>query len=368
MQIKKSKPFTKVIIIVLIIICCGLAMLSEKILSAALTSASNTLETSLPSTEAVHTIVFRNPTALSGTGGGGNDEIRLAFEADFTFGSLAAGDVSVDVGGTGGTPSWGDYTTGSITVSSPNITIPLGNDDIASNTWIRVIVGSTNKITNPSGSVCGTGNDSNICTVDVSTTDGGGSPVYDSISLRVAIVSGVAITAQVDTSLAFSIAGGTCDSGSVSATSVNFQTLVPGTAEICTQTLTVSTNAAGGYTTTTIANDQLTSDSDNIDWFTGTNTTPSAWAAPAGGTPNIDTGFLGYHTNDGTLGTGTTTRFAAADTYAGWDTSTAYEIAYSGIPVTNEAITMTYKIEVNALQPTGNYSGTTITYVSTPIF
>ena len=353
-------------------VCLGVSTylfpFAQKILSDALTNASDTLETSLPSTEAAHTIVFRNPTALSGTGGGGNDEIRLSFEADFSFGTLAAGDISVDTGGTGASPSWASYTTGVITVVSPLITIPLGSADITATTWVRVTVGDTNKVSNPSGSVCGAGNNSNICTIVASTTDGGGSPTYDSLNLRVAIVSGVTITANLDTSLSFAIAGGICDSGSVTATSVDFGTVIPSTAEACTQTLTVTTNAAGGYTTTTIANAQLTSGTDNIDWFTGTNDTPAAWSSPAGGTPNVNTGFLGYHTNDGVLGTGNTTRFSAADTYAGWDTTTAYEIAYSDGPVTSEAITMTYKIEANALQPTGNYSGTTITYVSTPIF
>lgn len=345
-----------------------LTLSPSHIYSDALTTASDTLETSQPSTEASHTIVFRNPTALSGTGGGGNDEIRLAFEADFTFGSLANTDVSVETGGTGGTPTWAAYTTGTIVVSTPNVTIPLGATDIASDTWIRITVGDSNKITNPSGSVCGTGDNSNICTIVASTTDGGGSPTYDAVNLRVAIVSGVTIKASVDTSLAFSIAGGSCDSGTVTSTSIDFSTVIPAVAETCTQTLTISTNAASGYTTTTLADTQLASGSENIDWFTGTNTTPAAWSSPAGVTPSVNTGFLGYHTNDGVLGTGTTTRFSSADTYAGWDTTTAYEVSYNDGPVTSEVTTITYQIEVNALQPTGNYSGTTITYVSTPIF
>lgn len=345
-----------------------LGPLTTKTYADALTSASDTLETSLPSTESVHTFVFRNPTALSGTGGGGNDEIRLSFEADFSFGTLAAGDISVETGGTTGTPSWSAYTAGTPTIASPLVTIPLGAADIASNTWIRVTIGSTNKITNPSGAVCGTGNDSNICAIAVSTTDSGGSPTYDSLNFKVAIVSGVTITAQIDTTLSFAIGAGTCDSGTSTATSIDFATIIPGAAETCTQTLTVSTNAADGYTTTTIADAQLASGTENIDWFTGTNATPTSWAAPTGGTPSVDTGFLGYHTNDGVLGTGTTTRFASADTYAGWDTATAYEVSYNDTPVTSEVTTITYQIEVNALQPTGNYSGTTITYVATPIF
>ena len=186
--------------------------------------------------------------------------------------------------------------------------------------------------------------------------------------MRVAIVSGVTVTAQIDTTLAFAIAGGSCDSGTVTAASVDFATLIPGTAETCTQTLTVSTNANSGYSTTTIANAQLTSGSNNIDWAAGSNATPGAWAAPTSTTPNTNTGFLGYHTNDAVLGTGTAARFAPADTYAAWDTANSLEVSYHDGPVTNEATTITYQIEVNTSQPTGNYSGTTITYVSTPIF
>ncbi len=365
------KVFNKNIRTSLVIVTIALLLLvslPQRVLSDSLTSASDTLETSLPSTDAIHTFVFRNPTALSGTGGGGNDEIRFAFEADFTFNSLANTDVTVETGGTGGTPSWASYTAGTIVVSSPNVTIPLGATDIAATTWIRVTIGDTNKVENPSGAVCGAGNDSNICTVAVTTTDGGGSPVYDSINMRVGIVSGVTITAQIDTTLSFAIAGGSCDSGTVTATSVDFASIIPGTAETCTQTLTISTNATGGYTTTTIADAQLTSGANDIDWFTGTNAAPTAWAAPVSITPNTNTGYLGYHTNDGVLGTGTTTRFSLADTYAAWSTSTAYEVAYNNGPVTAEATTITYQIEVNTSQPTGNYSGTTITYVSTPIF
>lgn len=342
--------------------------LPNLVFSDSLTSASDTLETSQPSTESIHTFVFRNPTALAGTSGGGNDEIRLAFEADFTFGTLANTDVTVETGGTGATPTWVSYTPGTIVVSSPNITIPLGAADIAATSWIRIKVGATNKITNPSGAVCGAANDSNVCTIAVTTTDGGGSPTYDSINMRVAIVSGVTITAQIDTTLSFAIAAGTCDSGTVTASSIDFGALIPGSAETCTQTLTVSTNAKGGYTTTTIADAQLTSGTNNIDWFTGTNTSPTAWASPTGTTPNVNTGFLGYHTSDGVLGTGTTTRFSSADTYAGWDTTTSYEVAYGDGPVTSEVTTITYQIEVNTSQPTGNYSGTTITYIATPIF
>jgi len=85
----------------------------------------------------------------------------------------------------------------------------------------------------------------------------------------------------------------------------------------------------------------------------GTNASPSAWPV------TILTGAYGYHTTDGSLGSGTANRFSAADTFAQFDT-TAREIAYAAAPVTNEATSVVVAIQAGKGQPPGSYSHTVV--------
>ena len=77
-MIKKRNHVFVFTIIATLLLGLYLGPLAQITSADALTSASDTIETSLPSTEAIHTVVFRNPTALTGTGASGNDEIRVA--------------------------------------------------------------------------------------------------------------------------------------------------------------------------------------------------------------------------------------------------------------------------------------------------
>lgn len=173
-----------------------------------------------------------------------------------------------------------------------------------------------------------------------------------------------AAAATTDVSISFSIAGvasGTSVAGvttdvTSTATSVPFGELVRNSRKEAAQTITVSTNANNGYTASVRQMGDLV-EGRNIVFPTvsGTNTSPSAWP-----TSTVFTGAYGYHTSDGSLGTGTTTRFSANDTFAQF-ASTAQEIAYSASQVTNEATSIVYAIEVGKAQPGGDYSHT-ITY------
>ena len=127
------------------------------------------------------------------------------------------------------------------------------------------------------------------------------------------------------------------------------------------QTITVTTNAAGGYTVRVRRESDL-ANSANIVFPTvsGTNTAPAVWPG------SVVTGAYGYHTNDATLGTGTTTRFASNDTFAQFETS-AQEVASAAAPVTNEQTSVVVAIQVGRGQPPGAYLQT-ITYTMYGVF
>jgi hypothetical protein len=92
----------------------------------------------------------------------------------------------------------------------------------------------------------------------------------------------------------------------------------------------------------------------------GTNATPAAWVSA--------TESFGYTTSDGVLGTGTTGRFAADDTWAAVPISTSpAEVAYAAGPVNGDAANVGYKMEFVGTTKAGAYSGT-IVYVATPVF
>lgn len=154
--------------------------------------------------------------------------------------------------------------------------------------------------------------------------------------------------------------GQTTDITSTSTT-VPFGTLVIDTPKVAAQTITVSTNAVNGYTTTIQQDTNLIQQTGaDIDPVAGTNASPAVFPAV------VTTGAFGYHTSDATLCSGTTTRFTADNTYAA-ATTTALEVACSATPVSNEDTTIVYKIQVSASQEAGTYQNN-ITYITTGTF
>jgi hypothetical protein len=142
------------------------------------------------------------------------------------------------------------------------------------------------------------------------------------------------------------------------ANSISYGSLILNTTAVAAQTITVSTNATGGYTTTIVQDGNLRkTNGDNIAGTTGSNASPTAW--PTG----ITNGYFGYHTTDSTLCTGTTSRFSSDNTYAA-ATTTPSEIICSTGPVTNEQTSLVFKVEIGSLQAAGDYSDT-LTYITT---
>jgi hypothetical protein len=152
--------------------------------------------------------------------------------------------------------------------------------------------------------------------------------------------------------------GGVSTTIDTTATSVAFSTLQNGSIKLGAQKITVNTNAVAGYTVTLQQNQDLTKNNGaQIPGVSASNTTPAAW--PSG----VTTGRFGYHTTDTSLCTGTAGRFTADDTYAA-ATSTPFEVTCNNGPVSNEVTNIVFKVEIEALQPSGNYQNN-ITYITT---
>jgi hypothetical protein len=147
------------------------------------------------------------------------------------------------------------------------------------------------------------------------------------------------------------------------ATGMGFGSLTvgDGSPNIAAQTVTVTTNASGGYTTTAQQNQNLTSDnSDSIATVTGTNATPAAFDV------GVTNGRFGYHTTDSSLCSGTSGRFSIDDTYAALDV-TPYEVACSLTTASSEVTTIVYKLVIGTLQEAGNYQNV-VTYITTATY
>lgn len=186
--------------------------------------------------------------------------------------------------------------------------------------------------------------------------------------------SGYSLEASATTSapsLTFAIAGvtsGTSIAGvsttvTSTASTMGFGSLTigDGSPNIAAQSLTVTTNATGGYTATVRQNNNLTSDnSDQIATVSGTNASPATFDV------GVTQGRFGYHTTDGSLCTGTAGRFSSNDTYAALDI-TPFEVACSTGVVTNESTNVVYKLVIGALQESGNYQNV-VTYIATATY
>lgn len=150
---------------------------------------------------------------------------------------------------------------------------------------------------------------------------------------------------------------------SSTATTMGFGSLTIGDAfpNIAGQTVTVTTNATGGYTSTAQEDGLLrTGTGDQIAAVSGTNASPSAFGT------GVTTGRFGYHTTDTSLCTGSSSRFTANDTFAALDTL-PYEIACSTGPVTSEVTSIVYKLVVGNIQEAGNYQNI-VTYITTATY
>jgi len=220
-------------------------------------------------------------------------------------------------------------------------------------------------------------------TVQVIQYDSGGGAI-DQTNVRIALVESVRVTATVDPTLTFTIAGvaaGTTVCG-VPATiannatplSVPFGTMGLNSFKTLANTLTVSTNAYYGYSVTAIENDQLGKDGDTAPYIADT----SCDAGPCTDTSQQDwatatnNGF-GYSLD--IVGTGGTTPFewgTAGQFYARQfavanESESPVEIFSNTTKADSDDVYVCYRLSVGSTQEAGDYENM-ITYTATASF
>jgi hypothetical protein len=206
----------------------------------------------------------------------------------------------------------------------------------------------------------------------------------DSGWTRVVILSGVEVTAAVDTVFTFTVAGvgagqtvnGTTTTGSTGSTTIPFGTLQAGVGTTTAQDLFVSTNAANGYVVTVQLDQELQSSTGAIiDGFIDGSYTddPTAWIAPGGdiGVPT-SYGHWGITSDDATTTRSASFEFGSQEFVAASTTAGVVVMSHNG-PANgagNDAgeARVGYKVEISGLQEAGDDYTATLTYVATPTF
>ncbi|MBY0538365.1 hypothetical protein K2P47_03120 [Patescibacteria group bacterium] len=344
--------------------------------AASVTSLSDTLSDSAPAVGSDHTINFITP---SGVANGSTIVVDFS-DGPFVVGSVNFTDIdvfddatSLDVAANcSGTEQIGASFSGSVLTlefcsgdggslpTSGTTTILIGEN----------AAGGNAQLTNPS-----------VGSYEINLTVG----ASDIGSTRVAIIAPVVVTAAVDTSFTFTVAGlpGGTDvnslvtTGTSTATAIAFGALTDGNASSAAQRLSVSTNASYGFAVTVQADQQLTSSAGaDIDGFIDgafTNT-PVSWTSPTPIISDEDTwGHWGLTTNDATFGLsdpfdvgGAGNRFVSASTtpvqifrHDGPADGTTQDIGRADVG---------YQVEISGLQEAGTDYTATLTYVATPVF
>ncbi len=342
-------------------------------------SFSDTLSDSAPSVGANHTISFVTPTGVAN-----GQTIVLNFaNGPFAIGQVGFDDIDVIDDATelnvaascAGTEEVG------VSTSTNTITLTLCSGDggaipVNGTTTIQIGTNATfgvtgnHQITNPA-----------VGSYTIGVTAG-----TDTGTTRVAIVSPVVVTASVDTSFTFTVAGvatgtvnGEAITGSSTATAIPFGSLQADTASTAAQQLSVTTNASYGFAVTVEVDQQLTSSTGaDIDGFANGayTTTPTAWVQPTESISNENTwGHWGLISDDDTLYAnlsdpfdvnGVGQRFVSAST-------TPVEVFRHNGPADGTTpnvgrARVGYKVEISSLQEAGTDYNATLTYVATPVF
>lgn len=299
-------------------------------------------------------------------------------QIDIQICTTASGTCNAPSGFSSGTPTIGSD---NIAGTGRTVTAPTANA-------FRVVIGTPSSQSTQTMNINFTGvtNPSTVNTTyyaRATTYSDTGSTIIDgtnATAFAVLDTTSIAVSATVDPNLTFSVAG-VSSGGSVNSstttvttttTTIPFSTLTAGTPAIGAHDVTVSTNAGSGYTVTASHSASavsgfppLIAGSNNIDAFTGTNANPATWSEPAGSAANTNTGFFGYTTEDTSLCTGSTSRFAS-NAWAG-STTTGLEVICSATGISSQTTRLGWQVEVNNIQPGGSYTGTVI-LVATPTY
>src|SRR3989338_116338 len=328
--------------------------------AANLTNISNTLTDSGPSALSGHDISF---TIATGTTLASGDNISITFPAGFTgVGTLTDVDLTVTVNG--GAP---ETITNFSAAGDPTITfdgVAAVGDDV-----IRIVI-ADNVVTNP-----GTG--SYEFYVELATTP------TDSGRTRVAIVDYVTVSAVIDTTFNFVVAGtatsttvnATTTTGATDATTIPFGTLSAGTVYTLAQELPVTTNAANGFVVTVEQDGTLESSTGaDIDGFVNGSyvNTPTAWSAPTNSLLQENTwGHWGLTSDDSDLN-GSEFTSGGGDKCVAASTTPREVFSHTdpadGTTQDYGSATVGYRVQISPLQEAGDDYTATLMYIATPTF
>ncbi len=341
--------------------------------AAQVTNASDVLTDSDLGVVSNHTITFTVNDAIDS-----GETVDITFDANFNIDPILFSDVDVsDDGGDvtlGATPSGADW--GVATTTGNILRLTNGTTQVATGSVMVVEIGTNatnqttgvNQITNPAVA--------NSYEIQFSGTSG------VTGELRVAIVDDVVVTASVDTTFDFNVAGvaggqavnGTTTTGASTPTAIPFGTLTANVPSTTAHDLTVTTNAANGFVVTVQHSGDLTSsNSDTINAFRDgvSSTTAQTWTAPAASIGSPDTyGHWGFTSTDADLvGQGND---YGSNEWIGPSTTPiavfAHDNVADGSTAGVGAARVGYQIEISSLQEAGNDYSTTLTYIATPTF
>ncbi len=356
----------------LAIILWSLGLPSLRLLQAAsITGVSDVLSDSAPSAASNHTITFTTPSGIAAS-----ETVTITFPSGFDISSLAVGDFDLSVAAADQTlaasasaTDWGVATSGqTITLTAPSSGTPAAaNDELIIKIGTNA-TGGTNQITNPSAEG----------SYEISI----GGTMTDSGATRVVILTAVTVSASVATIFNFTVSGtpaGTkinnqTTTGATGSTTIPFGSLTALTATTSAQLLTVSTNAANGYSVTVQVDGALRSSTgEDIKEFSqdSDTNTPTTWAAPTGLINSPTTwGHWGVTSDDTSITSRAGNEFG--DNLFIAASTTPREVMQHTGPVNGTGVgvgttTVGYRVEISALQAAGDYS-TTLTYVATPTF
>ncbi len=232
----------------------------------------------------------------------------------------------------------------------------------------------------------GTGNTQAVNSTAATYTFNVDSTDEDAKDALVAVTSGVTLSATIDETLTFTVAGVTTGNCSVSggteidtsgsATTIPFGTINSDAFYDACQNLTVGTNAAGGYSTTVKTTARPTSGSNTISEGTCdggcSDTVAAAWATAT----NNGYGYcLKDEVGDGAVTSGWSGTNECGDGTQHFKTINRVDATESGQSImasavatsTNDQTEIGYRIAVGAGQAAGTYT-TVIIYVTTPTF
>ncbi len=319
--------------------------------AASLTDVRDTISTSAPGVAASHTIDFTTGIELDNGG-----YVEITFDA--AFGTIAADtDINCGAGGTA-------------TGSTTNIAICTYSPSYATGTKQIVV----NNITNPT---------TGFYDIDIATYLANDS-MQENAKVIVAIVDTVTVTAHVDSTLTFAVAGvnegvainGYNTTGTSTASTTPFGDLDPNHAGpyVIGQQLQVTTNASEGFVVTVTQNGNFqTAAGAIIDSFVmgSATTTPTSWSAPVADIDVESTwGHFGITTDDND-GLGGLTAYGSQEftglTVASPTTVMAHNGPSSASAEDRGLTNVAYAVEISALQEAGDYS-TTLTYIATPTY